>query len=48
MKNTHKISVGKPQGKGPLEGYTLRYEDNIKMYFRKMLGGWGLDLSDVG
>jgi hypothetical protein len=36
MNSTHKISVGKPEGKIPLGRPRLRREDNIKMDFKKI------------
>ena len=40
----HRILVGKPEGKRPLGRPRHRWEDNIKMYFRKWEGvvgtGW--------
>jgi len=36
IRNAYKILVGKPEGKRPLERPSLRWEDNIKMYLRKI------------
>jgi hypothetical protein len=36
MRKAYKISIGKPEGKRPLERPRRRYEDNIKMDFRKI------------
>jgi hypothetical protein len=33
-RNAYRISVGKPEGKGPLGRPRYRWEDNIKMDFR--------------
>jgi hypothetical protein len=38
-RNAYRILVGKPEGKRALERRGRRWEDNIKMNFRKM--GWG-------
>jgi hypothetical protein len=35
----HKIVVGKPEGRSPLGRTKLKWENNIKMYFREV--GWG-------
>jgi hypothetical protein len=43
------VLVGKPEGKRPLGGPRLRFEDNIKMDLREVgCGGYGLDRSDSG
>ena len=43
-RGVHKVLVGKPEGKRPLERPRRRWEDNIKMDFRKWEGivgtGW--------
>jgi hypothetical protein len=37
----YRVLVGKPEGKRPLERPRLRWEDNIKMDFRKWnVGVW--------
>jgi hypothetical protein len=38
-RNLHKVLVGKPEGKGPLERPRRRWENGIKMDFREI--GWG-------
>jgi hypothetical protein len=41
-RNAHRILVGKPEGKRPLEGPKSRWVDNIKMDLRWI--GWdGMD-----
>jgi hypothetical protein len=40
------ILVGKPEGRRPLGRPRLRWEDNIKMDFRKM-GFWDVDWIDL-
>jgi len=37
------VLVGKPEGKRPLGRPRRRWEDNIKMDLRKLVGGHGLD-----
>jgi hypothetical protein len=37
--NAYRILVGKPEGKRPLGRSRRRWEDNIRMYLRKI--GWG-------
>jgi hypothetical protein len=40
----HRVLVGKPEGKRPLERPRRRWEDNIKMDLQEVEGGWcGLD-----
>jgi hypothetical protein len=39
LRNTYRVVVGKPEGKGPLGMPRCRWEDNIKMNFREI--GWG-------
>ena len=34
--DVHKVLVGKPEGKRPLERPRRRWEDNIKMYFQEV------------
>jgi hypothetical protein len=38
-RNSYRILVGKPEGKGPLGRPRLRCEDNIRMDLREI--GWG-------
>jgi hypothetical protein len=38
-KNAYRILVGKPEGMRPLERPRSRWEDNIRIYLRKI--GWG-------
>ena len=44
MRGVYRILVGKPEGKRPLGRHRRRWEDNIKMIFRKWNGvlgtGW--------
>ena len=40
-RGVHKISVGKPKGKGPLGRTRRRWEDNIKMDLREVGMGCG-------
>jgi hypothetical protein len=35
-KNSYRILVGKPEGKGPVGRHRNRWEDNIKMNIREM------------
>jgi len=37
MRNSYNILVGKPEGKRPLGRPRRRWEDNIKMYLRKIV-----------
>jgi hypothetical protein len=39
----HRMLVGKPDRKRPLGRPRRRWEDNIKIIFRKLEGLWGLD-----
>jgi hypothetical protein len=39
-RNGHRVLVGKPEGKGPLETLIRRWEDNIKMELREIV--WGV------
>ena len=39
----HGVLVGKPEGKRPLGKPRRRWEDNIKMDLREVVGGWRLD-----
>ena len=36
----HRVLVGKPEGKRPLERPRRRWEDNIKMDLQEVGGGW--------
>jgi hypothetical protein len=40
-RGVHRMLVGKPEGKRPLGRTRRRWEDNIKMDFRKLWGGRG-------
>ena len=43
-RDVHRVFVGKPEGKRPLERPRRRWEDNIKMNRQEVGGGlWGLD-----
>jgi hypothetical protein len=42
-RGVYRFLVGKPEGKRPLGRPRHRWEDNIKMDFRKWDGGHGLD-----
>jgi hypothetical protein len=42
-RNVYRVLVGKPKGKGPLEGPRHRWEDGIKMDLRET--GWGVEWS---
>jgi hypothetical protein len=49
MRNVYNILVGKPEGKKPLGRPRCRWEDNIKMYLKRIeWGGCGLDSSGSG
>jgi hypothetical protein len=39
-RNVYRVSVGKPEGKRPLDRPRRRWEDEIKMEFREI--GWGM------
>jgi hypothetical protein len=41
-RGVYRISVGKPEGTGPLRRPRLRWEDNIKMYLQEV-GCGGMD-----
>jgi hypothetical protein len=42
LRTAYSVLVGKPEGKRPLGRCTHRWEDNIRMYLRKI--GWeGVD-----
>jgi hypothetical protein len=36
MRNTYNVLVGKPEGRRPLARPRLRWEDNIRIYFREV------------
>ena len=38
-RGAHRVLVGKPEGKRPLERPRRRWEDNIKMYLQEVGGG---------
>jgi hypothetical protein len=40
-RGVHRVLVGKPEGKRPLERPRLRWENNIKMDLQKVGGGRG-------
>jgi hypothetical protein len=40
MRNTYKISVGKPEGKGPVERTRRRWKFNIKRILKKDVRVW--------
>jgi hypothetical protein len=42
-RGVHRVLVEKPEEKRPLGRPRRRWEDNIKMDFRKLEGSWGLD-----
>ena len=43
-RGVHRVLVGKPEGKRPMEGPRRRWEDNIKMdILGSWRGSWGLD-----
>jgi hypothetical protein len=43
-RGTHRVLVGKPEGKTPLGRQRRRWEDTIKMDLQEALRGWwGLD-----
>jgi hypothetical protein len=44
-RNTHRVLVGKPEEKSPLERPRRRWEDGIKMNFREIGWGGGVDSS---
>jgi hypothetical protein len=46
-RGAHRILVVKPEGRIPLGKPRRRWEDNIKMYLRK-LGWWGRELDHSG
>jgi hypothetical protein len=46
-RGVHRVLVGKPEGKGPLGRPRRRWEDNIKMAFQEVGGGYG-DWMELG
>jgi len=40
-RGVHRVLVGKPEGKGPMERSRRRWEDNIKMDLQKVGGACG-------
>jgi len=40
-RGVHRVQVGKPEGKGPMERSRRRWEDNIKMDLQKVGGACG-------
>jgi hypothetical protein len=40
-RGVHRVLVGKPEGKRPLERLRRRWEDNIKMDLQEVVGGSG-------
>jgi hypothetical protein len=42
-KNAYRVSVGMPEGKGPLGRLRRRWVDNIKMNIRDRMRWYGLD-----
>jgi hypothetical protein len=47
-RNVYRVSVGKPEGKRPLGRPRRRWEDGIKMEFREIGWGCGVDLPGSG
>jgi hypothetical protein len=48
-RNVHRVLVGKPEGKRPLERPRRRWEDGIKMDLREIgYGGCGVDSAGSG
>ena len=45
-RGAHRVLVGKPEGKRPLERPMRRWEDNIKMYLQEV-GCEGMDWIDL-
>jgi hypothetical protein len=46
--NVYNILVGRPEGKGPLGRLKSKWENNIKMDLKNILGKCGLDSSSSG
>ena len=42
-RGVHRVLVGKPEGKRPLERPRRRWEDSIKLNLQDWRGSWGLD-----
>ena len=47
-RGVHRVLIGKPEGKRPLRRPRRRWEDNIKMVFRKWEGVMGIGWSWLG
>ena len=47
-RGVYRVLVGKPEGKSLLGRHKCRWEENIKMEFRKWDGELGLDWSGSG
>jgi hypothetical protein len=47
-RNLYRVLVGKPEGKRPLERSRSRWEDGIKMDFRDIGWGGGVDSPGLG
>jgi len=48
-KGVHRVLVGKPEAKRPLERSSRRWKDNIKMDLQELgCGGYGLDRDSSG
>jgi hypothetical protein len=45
-RGVHRVLLGRPEGKGPLENPWRRWEDDIKMYFQEV-GSGGVDWIDL-
>jgi hypothetical protein len=45
-RNVYMVLMGKPEGKGPLEGRRCRWKDGIKMDLREI--GWGRGVDSPG
>jgi len=47
-RGVHRVLVGKPEGKRPLERFRRRWEDNIKVDLQEVGCGTGLILLRIG
>jgi hypothetical protein len=47
-RNVHRVLVGKPEGKKPLERPSRRWEDGVKWTLGRLVGGRGVDSSGSG
>jgi hypothetical protein len=47
-RKVYKVSVGKPEGKSPLERPRRRWENGIRRYLREISWGGGLDSTGLG